>query len=89
MENKHTCRLMHVGCDIEAFKREHCSEVNVNPDEIIYKIRFIQYGDELRWGKFIGVCYIEERGGQFSLRSTHKSFGHNTEIKIDLIRPGK
>ena len=52
------CRL--VGCDIEAFKQEHCSEVKVYPDEITYKITFKQYGDKLDGRKFNVVCYIEE-----------------------------
>ena len=77
-----------MNCDIEAFKREHCEVIKVNPRDITYKIRFTHHGDELAWGKFIAVCYIEEKAGSFTLLSTHKSFGHNNEIKIDISRPG-
>ena len=78
-----------MGSDIiEVFKRAHCSEVKVNPDEITYKITFKQHGKELDGRKFNAVCYIEERAGSFTLLSTHKRHGHTTEIKIDVVRPG-
>ena len=58
----------------------------MSPDVITHKIRFKQYGEDKR--TFRGICYIEERAGSFTLLSVHNSYGHTSELKIDIVRPG-
>ena len=60
----------------------------MNPDVIMYKIRFIQNGEDLDRGKFCGVCYIEEKAGSFTLLDVHDSSKEINGMKIDIIRPG-
>lgn len=60
----------------------------VNPNVTTYKIRFIQYGEDLDKGEFSGVCYIEERAGKFTLLGVHNGNERVNELKIDIIRPG-
>jgi hypothetical protein len=77
-------------CDVEAFKREHC-EVIINPqaDVTTYKIRFVQYGENLDGGEFCGICYIEEKAGSFTLLSVHNRNEEIIGVKTDIIRPGR
>ena len=75
--------------DIDVFKQKYY-EVNMNPDEITYKINFVQHGKSLMGGNFNGVCYVHEKAGSFTLLSVHNNKGHTNEIKkSDIIRPGK
>lgn len=64
--------------------------MKINPDVIMYKIRFMQHGarEDLDGGKFCGVCYIEEKAGSFTLLGVHSSNKEINGMKIDIIRPG-
>ena len=69
---------------IEALTKEKC-DGGATLDAVTVKVRF---KDEK---KNVGICYIEEKAGRFTLLSTHDG-RHNhyraNSFRIDMSRPG-